>query len=76
MTVSLYRVEGSAIVGDALTEKKCMLDWQPMTVDGVVMVERAAWTLNQSGNTLTVECQEDLPKPRAGSFRSTRCLRN
>ena len=60
MSVSLYRVEGSAIVGDALTEKKCMLDWQPMTVDGVVMVERAAWTLNQSSEyALTVECEED-----------------
>ena len=60
MSVSLYRVEGSAIAGDALEEKKCMLDWQPMTVDGVVMIERAAWTLNQSSEyALTVECEED-----------------
>ena len=60
MSVELYRVEGSAMVGEALGEKTCMLDWQPMTADGADLVERAAWTLNESDEyAMVVTCEED-----------------
>lgn len=60
MSVELYRVEGSAMVGEALGEKTCMLDWQPMTADGADLVERAAWTLNGSGEyAVVITCEED-----------------
>ena len=60
MAVQLYRVEGDTMVGEALEENTCMLDWQPMTIDGAVMVERAAWTLNASGDFAVVStCDDD-----------------
>ena len=60
LSVQLYRVEGDTMVGEALEQKKCLLDWQPMTADGTVMVERAAWSLNGSGEfAVVVDCEED-----------------
>ena len=60
MSVQLYRVEGDTMVGEALEEKSCMLDWQPMTADGKTMVERAVWTLNETGDfAVVISCEED-----------------
>jgi hypothetical protein len=60
LTAQLYRVEGDTMVGEALDQKKCLLDWQPMTADGKVMVERSTWTLNDSGEfAVVVSCEEE-----------------
>ncbi len=60
MSVQLYRIEGDTMVGEPLEEKKCMLDWQPMTADGQEMVERAVWTLNETSDyAVVITCEED-----------------
>ena len=60
MSISLFKVEGSAISGDALDEKQCMLDWQAMTADGTELVLRASWVLNTSGeHAVVIECEEN-----------------
>ncbi len=66
MSVEMHRVEGSALVGEALTEKACKLDWQVMAADGTEFVERASWTLNESGEyALVIECEEDCTESTA-----------
>ncbi len=58
-TVRLYKVEGSSLAGEPLEEKKCLLDFQPMTSDGVGLVELASWDINASGeHALVIECSE------------------
>ena len=60
MSVELHRVEGSSLVGDALEEASCKLDWQVMAADGTEFVEVASWELSESGEyALIVECEED-----------------
>ena len=39
MKVELYMVEGSSIVGEAIEQQSCLLDWQAMTADGTEMVD-------------------------------------
>jgi len=57
MTVTLQRIEGSALVGEVLEESTCMLDWQAMTTDGTEMDTIASWTLNTSGEfALKITC--------------------
>ena len=72
MSVELYRVEDSAMVGEALSEKTCMLDWQPMTADGADLVERAAWTLNESDEYAMVVWRIAAKRP-VGSCPWTTC---
>jgi hypothetical protein len=60
MSVELYRVEGFSVVGDALGEKNCLQDFQPMTADDTTMREVASWTLNGSSDyALVVTCESD-----------------
>ena len=60
MSVELYRVEGFSVVGEALEEKNCLLDFQPVTADAVTMREVASWTLNGSHEyALVVTCEND-----------------
>ena len=58
MTVRLHRVEGASLDDEPVREKKCLMDFQPMTADNTVMVERASWSLNTSGEyALVIECE-------------------
>ena len=58
MTVQLYRVEGSSLVGDALEESQCMLDWQVMAADGTTFVERGSWVINATDTyALVTTCE-------------------
>lgn len=57
MSVELFRVEGSSISGEAIDEASCKLDFQPMTEEGDVLVERASWKLNESSEyAVTITC--------------------
>lgn len=58
MSVELFRVEGSSISGEAIEEASCKLDFQPMTEEGNVLIERASWRLNESGEyAVTITCE-------------------
>ncbi len=58
MTVQLYRVEGSSLVGEAFEESKCMLDWQVMAADGTTFAEQGSWQLNGTGKyALVTTCE-------------------
>jgi hypothetical protein len=63
MTVQLYRVEGSSVVGEALEESKCMLDWQALAADGETFVAQGSWVLNGTSKyalvtTCETSCEE------------------
>ena len=65
MSVELYRVEGFSVVGEAIEEKKCLQDFQPMNADAVAMREVASWTLNGSYEyALVVTCENDCTESK------------
>ena len=58
MKVELYMVEGSSIVGEAIEQQSCLLDWQAMTADGTEMVIRNSWVLNTSSDyAIIITCE-------------------
>jgi len=60
MEVTLKHVDGSAIVGEAIQEAKCLQDFQTMSGDGTEFVEVASWNLNNEGKyALQITCQEN-----------------
>lgn len=76
MNVQLYRVEGSSLVGEALEEQSCLLDFQPMTADNTDLVEVASWTLNASGeHALVVTCEGDCTET-TGWLMSINAMQN
>ena len=76
MSVELFRVEGSSISGEAIAEASCKLDFQPMTQEGNVLVERASWKLNESGEyAVTITCANSCESAQ-GWFSSIDAFQN
>lgn len=76
MTVNLYRVEGSALVGEPIEEEGCLLDFQAMTADNTNMVEVASWVLNASSDhALVITCEADCAES-TGWLMSINAMQN
>lgn len=66
MRVELFRVEGSSVSGEAIEEADCKLDFQPMTEEGNILIERASWKLNESGEyAVTITCETPCEEAKA-----------
>jgi len=65
MTVTLHRIEGSAMAEDPVPTANCSADWQPMASDGSLFIQTASWVLNGSSeHALVVTCESDCAGER------------
>lgn len=58
--VSLLKMSGSNVAGDALESTKCKTDWTPMDSDGSSFTIMKEWDITEAGEyVLEVECESD-----------------